>query len=146
MVRLIQAKATTMAALAMARFAEWIPKWLGFDNHLLAIVLAFMAAMAVLVALAWAIERLVLGKLPSRRIGGRELLQSEDLRARFLPGGFGFFGEADEVLQIVVQHASAHESSRALAELQQAGGDEAAERLVGGGAAGVEALGDLSFG
>ena len=29
------------AALAMARFYEWIPKWFGFDNKLLANVLAF---------------------------------------------------------------------------------------------------------
>ena len=34
------------AALAMARFAEWIPQWLGFDNAVLANVLAFAAAMA----------------------------------------------------------------------------------------------------
>ncbi len=36
------------AALAMARFAEWIPQWLGFDSLLLANLLAFIAA-----ALAW---------------------------------------------------------------------------------------------
>ncbi len=51
------------AALAMARFSEWIPKWLGFDNPVLANVLAFAAACAVMVAVAWAIERLVLGRL-----------------------------------------------------------------------------------
>ena len=51
------------AALAMARFSEWIPQWLGFDNKLLANVLAFAAAMALMVAVAWLIERLVLGKL-----------------------------------------------------------------------------------
>ncbi|MEO3713397.1 branched-chain amino acid ABC transporter permease [Roseateles flavus] len=51
------------AALAMARFSEWIPKWLGFDNPVLANVLAFAAACAVMVAVAWAIERFVLGKL-----------------------------------------------------------------------------------
>ncbi len=51
------------AALAMARFSEWIPKWLGFDNPVLANVLAFVAACAVMVAVAWAIERFVLGKL-----------------------------------------------------------------------------------
>jgi len=51
------------AALAMARFSEWIPKWLGFDSPVLANVLAFAAACAVMVAVAWAIERFVLGKL-----------------------------------------------------------------------------------
>ncbi len=51
------------AALAMARFAEWFPKWFGFSNPVLANVLAFAGAMAVMVAAAWVIERLVLGKL-----------------------------------------------------------------------------------
>jgi len=52
------------AALAMARFSEWIPQWLGFDNKLLANLLAFAAAMLLMVGVAWLIERLVLGKLP----------------------------------------------------------------------------------
>ena len=51
------------AALAMARFSEWIPALLGFDNKLLANLLAFAGAMLVMVAVAWLIERLVLGKL-----------------------------------------------------------------------------------
>jgi branched-chain amino acid transport system permease protein len=51
------------AALAMARFAEWIPAWLGFDNKILANVLAFAVAMAIMVMVAWLVERLVLGKL-----------------------------------------------------------------------------------
>jgi branched-chain amino acid transport system permease protein len=34
------------AALAMARFAEWIPQWLGIDNLLVANLLAFVVAMA----------------------------------------------------------------------------------------------------
>ncbi len=51
------------AALAMARFAEWFPQLLGFDNKLLANLLALVAAMLVMVAVAWLIERLVLGKL-----------------------------------------------------------------------------------
>jgi branched-chain amino acid transport system permease protein len=51
------------AALAMARFAEWIPAWLGFENKLIANVLAFAVAMAIMVVVAWLIERLVLGKL-----------------------------------------------------------------------------------
>ncbi|MBK8530204.1 MAG: branched-chain amino acid ABC transporter permease [Rubrivivax sp.] len=51
------------AALAMARFAEWLPALTGLDNKVLANVLAFAGAMVVMVLLAWVIERLVLGKL-----------------------------------------------------------------------------------
>ena len=51
------------AALAMARFAEWLPALLKFDNKLLANVLAFALAMVVMVVVAWLIERLVLSKL-----------------------------------------------------------------------------------
>ena len=32
------------AALAMARFAEWVPQWLGFDNRVLANLIAFVLA------------------------------------------------------------------------------------------------------
>ena len=51
------------AALAMARFAAWIPKGLGIESKVLGNVLAFAAAMLVMVAIAWLIEKLVLGKL-----------------------------------------------------------------------------------
>ena len=51
------------AALAMARFSEWIPAGLGIESKTLGNVLAFVAAMAVMVGVAWAIERWVLGKL-----------------------------------------------------------------------------------
>ncbi len=51
------------AALAMARFSEWFPALLGFDNKLLANVLAFAGALAMMVAVAWLIERLVLRKM-----------------------------------------------------------------------------------
>jgi branched-chain amino acid transport system permease protein len=51
------------AALAMARFSEWFPHWLGFDNKLLGNALALVAAMAMMVLAAWLIERLVLSKL-----------------------------------------------------------------------------------
>jgi branched-chain amino acid transport system permease protein len=51
------------AALAMARFREWIPAWLGFDNKLLANTLAFGAAALVMIAVAWLVERLVLRHL-----------------------------------------------------------------------------------
>jgi branched-chain amino acid transport system permease protein len=51
------------AALAMARFSEWIPALMGIDSKVLGNILAFVAAMAVMVVVAWVIERFVLGKL-----------------------------------------------------------------------------------
>ena len=51
------------AALGMARFAEWLPALLGFDSKLLGNLLAFVAAMAMMVVVAWLIERLVLRPL-----------------------------------------------------------------------------------
>ncbi|MBX3621753.1 MAG: branched-chain amino acid ABC transporter permease [Rhizobacter sp.] len=51
------------AALAMARFSEWIPALLGLDNKFVANLLAIVAAMAVMVVVAWLVERLVLGRL-----------------------------------------------------------------------------------
>jgi branched-chain amino acid transport system permease protein len=74
------------AALAMARFAEWFPKWFGFDNHLLAIGLAFVGAMVVMVGVAYAIERLVLGKLVNQE--GITLLMAT-LGISYFMDGFG---------------------------------------------------------
>jgi len=51
------------AALAMARFGEWIPEWTGLENKFLVNVLAFGVALVIMVVVAWAVERLVLGKL-----------------------------------------------------------------------------------
>jgi branched-chain amino acid transport system permease protein len=51
------------AALAMARFAEWIPKLTGLDNKVLVNLLAFIGAALVMVAFAWIVQKLVLGKL-----------------------------------------------------------------------------------
>jgi branched-chain amino acid transport system permease protein len=51
------------AALAMARFAQWLPQWLGFESRLLANALAFVLALALMVAVAWLIQKLVLGRL-----------------------------------------------------------------------------------
>jgi len=48
------------SALAMARFAEWIPHWLHLDSALLANVLAFGAAGMAMVGIAWAVERFAL--------------------------------------------------------------------------------------
>ena len=79
------------AALAMSRFAEWIPQWLGFESLLLANLLAFIAAMAVMVVLAWAIERLCLSKLVNQE--GITLLMATLGIAYFLDGfGQTLFG------------------------------------------------------
>lgn len=51
------------AALAMARLAEWLPKWFGISNQFVATLLAFILASIIMWALAWVIERLVLRKL-----------------------------------------------------------------------------------
>ena len=51
------------AALAMARFAEWIPQWTGLDNKALVNLIAFLVAVGVMVVVAWLIEKLALGRL-----------------------------------------------------------------------------------
>jgi len=79
------------AALAMARFAEWIPRWLGFESLVLANVLAFFVAMGVMIAVAWLIERLVLSKLVNQE--GITLLMATLGIAYFLDGlGQTLFG------------------------------------------------------
>jgi branched-chain amino acid transport system permease protein len=81
-----QGSMVLFAALAMARFAEWLPRWLGFDNRLLANVLAFVAAMAIMVVAAWLIERLVLAKLVNQE--GITLLMAT-LGISYFFDGFG---------------------------------------------------------
>ncbi len=51
------------AALAMARFSEWIPQWIGIENKLVANVGAFVIAGLLMFVMAWLIERLVLRHL-----------------------------------------------------------------------------------
>jgi branched-chain amino acid transport system permease protein len=51
------------AALAMARFAEWIPGLTGVSNPVAANALAFVGAGLVMFVVAWLIERLVLRHL-----------------------------------------------------------------------------------
>jgi branched-chain amino acid transport system permease protein len=80
-----------LAALAMARFSEWIPHWLGFDSKLLGNLLAFAAAMVLMVAVAWLVERLVLGKLVNQE--GITLLMATLGIAYFMDGaGQTLFG------------------------------------------------------
>jgi len=74
------------AALAMARFAEWIPKFTGLDSKVLANLLAFAVALMVMVAAAWVIERLVLGKLVNQE--GITLLMAT-LGITYFLDGFG---------------------------------------------------------
>jgi branched-chain amino acid transport system permease protein len=52
-----------LAALAMARFSVWIPKGLGIESKILGNILGFVAAAALMICVAWLIERFVLGKL-----------------------------------------------------------------------------------
>jgi branched-chain amino acid transport system permease protein len=79
------------AALAMARFSEWFPALLNFDNKLLANLLAFGAAMLVMVAVAWLVERLALSKLVNQE--GITLLMATLGIAYFLDGfGQTIFG------------------------------------------------------
>jgi branched-chain amino acid transport system permease protein len=51
------------AALAMARFAEWLPAWTGIQSPVLATVAAFVIAGALMFVVAWAVEMLVLRHL-----------------------------------------------------------------------------------
>jgi branched-chain amino acid transport system permease protein len=81
------------AALAMARFSEWFPELLGFDSKLLANLLAFAAALVVMIGVAWLIERLVLGKLVNQE--GITLLMATLGVTYFLDGlGQTIFGSA----------------------------------------------------
>jgi branched-chain amino acid transport system permease protein len=79
------------AALTMARFAEWFPKWTGIDNALIANGAAFLMAGAVMFVVAWAVERLVLRHLVNQE--GATLLMATLGIAYFLEGlGQTIFG------------------------------------------------------
>ena len=51
------------AALAMARFAEWIPGWLGMAPGVVGNLLAIVVTLALMVLVAWVIERFALRHL-----------------------------------------------------------------------------------
>jgi hypothetical protein len=81
------------AALAMARFAEWVPQWLGLESKLLGNIIAFALAAACMYVLAWAIERLVLRHLVNQE--GVTLLMATLGITYFLDGlGQTIFGSA----------------------------------------------------
>jgi branched-chain amino acid transport system permease protein len=80
-------------ALAMARFAEWIPAWTGMDNKILANLFAFVIAGAIMFAVAWAVEWLVLRRLVNQ--DGATLLMATLGIAYFLEGlGQSLFGNS----------------------------------------------------
>ena len=74
------------AALAMARFAEWVPKWTGLNNALAANLIAFALAGVVMFLVAWLIERLVLRHLVNQE--GVTLLMAT-LGITYFLDGFG---------------------------------------------------------
>ena len=79
------------AALAMARFAEWIPAWTGLNNPVLATLGAFVVAGVLMFMVAWLIERLVLRHLVNQE--GTTLLMATLGISYFLDGiGQTLFG------------------------------------------------------
>src|SRR3954468_10467865 len=79
------------AALSMARFAEWLPKWTGIDNVIVAGLGAFVLAGALMFVMAWLIERLVLRQLVNQE--GATLLMATLGIAYFIDGmGQTIFG------------------------------------------------------
>mgnify|MGYP003808999613 FL=1 len=79
------------AALAMARFAEWIPAWTGISNPVAANLLAFLIAGFLMFVVAWIIERLVLRHLVNQE--GTTLLMATLGISYFLDGiGQTIFG------------------------------------------------------
>ena len=79
------------AALAMARFSEWIPVWLDVNNLLLSNLIAFVMAGVVMFAVAWVIERLVLRHLVNQE--GATLLMATLGITYFMEGlGQALFG------------------------------------------------------
>src|SRR6478672_1235176 len=81
------------AALAMARFAEWIPAWTGIQSLLFANVAAFLIAGAIMFVVAWLIESLVLRHLVNQE--GATLLMATLGITYFLEGlGQSLFGNS----------------------------------------------------
>src|SRR5690606_38787756 len=82
-----------VAALAMARFSEWIPDWLGIDCKLLGNVLAFIICSVFMWFIAVVIERYVLRYLVNQE--GTTLLMATIGIAYFLDGiGQTLFGSS----------------------------------------------------
>ena len=81
------------AALAMARFSEWIPNWTGTDSLLIANLLAFVIAAFLMFCMAWLVERLVLRHLVNQE--GTTLLMATLGISYFVDGlGQTLFGSS----------------------------------------------------
>jgi len=79
------------AALAMARFSEWIPLWTGIANPVLTTFMAFVVAAVIMFVVAWLIERLALRHLVNQE--GTTLLMATLGISYFLDGiGQAIFG------------------------------------------------------
>ena len=79
------------AALAMARFAEWLPQITGITHPVLVNLIAFVLAGGVMFIVAWLIERLVLRRLVNQE--GTTLLMATLGITYFLEGlGQSIFG------------------------------------------------------
>ncbi len=74
------------AALAMARFAEWFPRWTGIENQVVANIAAFLIAAVIMFVVAWLIERFVLRHLVNQE--GTTLLMAT-LGIGYLLDGIG---------------------------------------------------------
>jgi len=80
-------------ALAMARFAEWVPLYLGIEDPIIGNVLAFIGAGGVMFCVAWVIERLVLRHLVNQE--GTTLLMATLGITYFMEGlGQTIFGSS----------------------------------------------------
>jgi branched-chain amino acid transport system permease protein len=79
------------AALAMARFSEWIPLYTGISNMVIANLLAFIGAGILMFVVAWLIERMALRHLVNQE--GTTLLMATLGISYFLDGvGQTIFG------------------------------------------------------
>ena len=81
------------AALAMARFSEWIPSWLGMQPGPVSILLAVIVSIVIMIGVAWLIERLALRHLVNQE---PITLLMAILGIAYLLDGFGpmIFGSA----------------------------------------------------
>ena len=81
------------AALAMARFSEWVPLYLGINSLFAANAIAFVGAGMVMFCVAWVIERLVLRHLVNQE--GTTLLMATLGITYFMEGlGQTIFGSS----------------------------------------------------
>ena len=87
------------SALVMARFAEWIPQWLGMEPGLVGNLLAIVVTLVGMVIVAWAIERLALRHLVNQE---PIILLMATLGIAYLLDGFGPMVFGSEVYSINV--------------------------------------------